>query len=150
MKKSEKRGLLILILVVIIIIVGIWLITRNKNNNQNGGTSSKGEYTKVDDNGVVVNTSKKLQSNKETDGFTITNIKFTEQNGETILSAHVTNKTGSAQGSFFGKIVLYDKKGNEIGRIPVMVSETENGETISIEATITESYINAYDFKLEK
>ena len=31
-----------------------------------------------------------------------------------------------------------------------MVSETKAGEAIDIEASITESYANAYDFKLEK
>ena len=31
-----------------------------------------------------------------------------------------------------------------------MITETENGGAIDIETTITESYANAYDFRLEK
>ena len=46
--------------------------------------------------------------------------------------------------------MLFDKNGNEMGRIPVGVAETQKGETVEVKATINESYANAYDFKLEK
>ena len=62
----------------------------------------------------------------------------------------VTNKTGETQQTFMGNIILLDKKNNEIGRIPVRISTMEAGETRDIEATITESYANAFNFKLEK
>ena len=36
--------------------------------------------------------------------------------------------------------VKNEKGGNEIGRIPAMITETENGGAIDIETTITERY----------
>ena len=153
MKKQEKRMLLILVIVSALIITIIWFATRNKENNNVGGTTEnveQGEFTKVEADGTIVNTSEKLKQTKEDLGFSITNINFVKKGNETILTARVTNNTGAEQGSFFGKIVLLDKSGKEIGRIPVMISETQNGEAIDIETTITESYANAYDFRLEK
>ena len=100
-------------------------------------------------NQIEINESK-LKQTKENLGFSITNINFVKRGNETILTARVTNNTGTEQGSFFGKIVLLDKSGKEIGIIPVMISETQNGEAIDIETSITESYANAYDFRLEK
>ena len=153
MKKEEKRMLLILVIVSALIITIIWFVTRNKEDNNVGETTEnveQGEFTKVEADGTIVNTSEKLNENKQNIGFEITNINFIKRGNETILTARVTNNTGAEQGSFFGKIVLLDKSGKEIGRIPVMISKTQNGEAIDIETTITESYANAYDFRLEK
>ena len=151
MKKKEKRMILILILVSILIVGIVWLVTRPKTNKTNAsGSVAQGEFTKVDNEGTIVNTSEKINEDREELGFSITNVKLEEKNGETIISARITNKTESNQESFFGNIVLFNKQGNEIGRIPTMVSETQKGESIDIEASITESYVNAYDFKLEK
>ena len=153
MKKQEKRMLLILVIVSALIITIIWFVTRNKEDNNVGETTEnveQGEFTKVEADGTIVNTSEKLNENKQNIGFEITNINFIKRGNETILTARVTNNTGAEQGSFFGKIVLLDKSGKEIGRIPVMISETQSGEAIDIETSITESYANAYDFRLEK
>ena len=153
MKKQEKGMLLILVIVSALIITIIWFATRNKENNNVGGTTEnveQGEFTKVEADGTIVNTSEKLKQTKENLGFSITNINFVKKGNETILTARVTNNTGEAQGDFLGQIVLLDKRGNEIGRIPTMITETQNGEAIDIETSITESYANAYDFRLEK
>ena len=153
MKSQEKRMLLILVIVSALIITIIWFTTRNKENNNVGGTTEnveQGEFTKVEADGTIVNTSEKLKQTKENLGFSITNINFVKKGNETILTARVTNNTGEAQGDFLGQIVLLDKRGNEIGRIPTMITETQKGEAIDIETSITESYANAYDFRLEK
>ena len=153
MKSQEKRMLLILVIVSALIITIIWFATRIKENNNVGGTTEnveQGEFTKVEADGTIVNTSEKLKQTKENLGFSITNINFVKKGNETILTARVTNNTGEAQGDFLGKIVLLDKSGKEIGRIPVMISETQNGEAIDVETSITESYANSYDFRLEK
>lgn len=156
MKSSEKRGLLVLIGVVIIVIGIIWLITNNKKTKNNvveapkNGEVSVGEFTETDSEGTVVNTSEKLKENKEIEGFKITSIRFEEKDGQSTLIANVTNTSGEAKEGFLVDIVLYDKAGNEIGRIPGNIIETIAGETIEMRAGITESYVNAYDFKLEK
>ena len=155
MKSREKKGLLILILVALVIIGIIWFATRPKENGQaqNGKTTqgeSVGEFTVKQSDGTIVNTSEKLKQNKEIQGFKISNIQFKEQGGESELVADVTNTTTEAKPGFLVDIVLYDKNGAEIGRIPANIIETEAGETIQIHAGITESYTNAYDFKMEE
>ncbi len=157
MKSTEKRNILILIGVGIIIIATIWLCTKLGNKEEKEtpnlpevSSASQGEYTKVEQDGSIVNTSEKLHQDREESGFTVSNISFAEINGKTVLKARITNKTGINQDSFFGSIVLLDKAGKEIGRIPVTVAKTQKGETVEIEAYITESYANAYDFRLEK
>lgn len=160
MKTSEKKGLLILIVIAILIIGGIWFFkSRNSNKEAKGGNSqgqpqtsaSQGEYTKVEANGTIVNTSETLKKERTTEsGFKLSNITFKDEGGETKFSALVTNMTGTNQASFYGKIVLSDKAGNKTGEIPVMIAATQAGEVVEIEATITESYANAYDFKLVK
>ena len=151
MKEKEKKGLLILILVAILVIVTIWSMTRGNNGEQVAtGETEKEQIVKVEEDGTKVNVSEKLNQDKVNSGFEISNISYTESNGETILKARITNKTGSEQAEFFGKIVLLDKSGKTIGNIPIMVSATQDGEATDVEATITENYVEAYDFRLEK
>lgn len=156
MKKEEKQGLLILIVVAILVITIIWFATRNKEPNEITDASQE-KYTNVEADGTIVNTSEKLKEDKEEQGFLITNIEFKQKDGETTFTASITNRTGSNQESFLGNIVLLDKSGKEIGRIPVRLSDMQIGETIDVNAiikdtgaTMTQGYANAYNFKLER
>ena len=169
MKCNEKKGILILIIVGVIILAIIFAATRgnsNKNatntnssstNNNTTGNSeisqvdaSRGEFTKTESDGTVVNTSEKLKENKVESGFEISNINYSEKDGHTTLEADVTNMTGTAQGNFMAEIVLLDKEGKEQGRIPVAIPETQIGETVGVQAGINDQYANAYNFRLEK
>lgn len=159
MKKSEMKGIMILAIVaiaVIGIIIGV-RVGKEKDDKvdkiqggSNAGIQQGEEYTQVNSEGEKINTSKKVNENKDTGEFTLSNVSLKETNGETAISARITNKSGKKQASFLGNIVLLDKSNNEIGRIPVRISELEEGQTMEIEATITENYVNAYDYKLEK
>lgn len=166
MKENEKRGILILIILSIVVVVVLVMIFRPHKNNEiaNGGTANQGqtnngqgnnneqgEYIKTNAEGEKVNTSEKINSTKEVGEYTLSNVSLKETNGETVMSARITNKSGRDQGGFFGNIVLVDKSNKEIGKIPVKVSDMKAGETREIGATITESYAeNAYDYRLEK
>ena len=164
MEKNERKMKIILIAIIIIVLIvaTVWLalLLTNKNNKMIQTTKTENqiqnetieqkELTKKEDDGTIVNVSQKLNENKEIDGFIITNINFTEKDGNSEMLACITNKTGYAQEGFLVDVVLYSQQGNEIGRIPASVLPTEANETIQIRAKITENYINAYDFKLEK
>ncbi len=171
MKENEKNGILILATIaIVVIVVLIMILPHDKgkkevatsqsqtqgqvqkeltaNNNQN--TDQQTEKTKVNGSGEKVNTSEKINTTKETEEFTLSNVSLKETNGETVLSARITNKSGRKQEGFFGNIILLDKSNKEIGKIPVKVSEMNANETREISASITESYIEAYDYKIEK
>ena len=87
MKSSEKKGILILILVSIVIIAVIYGVTHgSKNENKNTNTTnqtisdtnqsqvdaSRGEFTKTESDGTVVNTSDKLKEDKVDYGTLLT------------------------------------------------------------------------------
>lgn len=168
MKKSEKKAILILILVGVLVIAGIYGVTRllnrentsKQNNTENTNKNetiemsdvdpSRGEFTQIESDGTVVNTSEKLKETKNEDGFELSNISYSEKDGHTSLEADVTNMTGSNQGNFMAEIVLIDKEGKEQARIPVAIPEMQIGETVGIQAGINDSYVNAYNFVLEK
>ena len=174
MKPGEKKGILILLVVAIVVTGIVYFATRGNAGGQqvgNGGgtgtqtptqqgttsqtqsgttTTSKTEFAETKSDGTTVNTSSKLNENKEMDGFSITNVNFTEKGGSSEMVAFVTNKTGSDQSGFLVDVVLLARDGSEIGRIPASILPTKAGETIQIRAKITENYVNAYDFKLEK
>jgi len=169
MKKSEKKAILILILVCVLVIAVIWGMTtlsnRNNNNEQENFNEvnknetqremsnvdpSRGEFTQTESDGTVVNTSEKLKETKVESGFELSNINYSEKDGNTTFEADVTNMTGSNQGNFMADIVLIDKEGKEQARIPVAIPEMQIGETVGIQAGINDSYANAYNFRLER
>lgn len=119
------------------------------NNNQQQ-IKQKIEIAKINGSGEKVNTSEKVNFTKETEEFTFSNVSLKETNGETVLSARMTNKSGTKQAGFFGNIVLLNEANNEIGKIPLQVSEMNINETREISASIMGSYVNVYDYKIEK
>lgn len=161
-EKSENKVIKIILIVMIAIISIVIVINLynffkdkeikfvDKSSTNTIESNSNEKYTRLESDGTVVNTSKKLRETKEFDGFSISNIEFKEKDGMTELIADVTNKTEKAQKAFLADIVLYDNSENEVARIPASVVDTQPGETIVIHAKITESYTNAYDFKLDK
>lgn len=169
MKKSEKKAILVLILVGVLVIAVILGVTRllNKDNsseqNSLNDTSKnetqremsdadpgRGEFTQTESDGIVVNTSEKLKETKVESGFELSNINYSEKDGHTTFEADITNMTGENQGNFMADIVLIDKEGKEQARIPVAIPEMQIGETVGIQAGINDSYVNAYNFVLEK
>ena len=155
MKKGEKRMIIILIAVALMAIVMLKVFSNKKGEEQvaEKNLPSKQQEQIVRNTtggGTEITTSEDFKKNKEESGFLISNINFREQNGETILTARITNNSGAQQEGFLGNIVLLDQSNHEIGKIPVRISETQNEETIEIEASITERYTNVYNFKLEK
>ena len=151
MKTKEIKGLLILVIVSIVVIIGIWLLTRNNNkNNVIDETVKNSELIQVQEDGSKINTSEKVKETREIEGIKIENIRITEKNGQTMLIADLTNKTEAQKERFLVNIIIYDKQGNEMGTIPGVIGEMQAGETIEMQAGITEDYINAYDFKIVK
>ena len=167
MKKEEKKRILILILISVLILAIIWIFTKNtskkagaladqtsttgENKTQQAVEEYNGPLTENNDDGTVKNISPILSQERKLDNYKISNIKLTKgANNVTRFSADVTNKSEQAQGSVKFDLVLLDKKGNELGRIPGVIIETKSGETIEIRSEINQDYVSAYDFKIVK
>lgn len=167
MKKQEKRNLLILILVAVIIIA-VLVSMRNAKNaegsnvpenndtvtgqevNPDPKNEELGEFEQMLEDGTKLNTSEELKKEKEIEGIKITNIQLTEQGGQTVLLADVTNGTEAETDVIGINIIILDKEGQEIGKIPGAVSPLKSGETKQLNVGITEKYGNAYNFRVEK
>ena len=173
MKKKERKALLVLVLIAAVVIAIIYFATRNKN----GRTTEAQQQTQTQTqpqtaqqaqvveepkrerdeslvqtagDGSEVNTSEAVKEEREVDGFKLSNITLTKTNyGTTVMEASVTNETGSDQSDMNIDIVLYDRKGNEIGRIPGYIMETVAGQTITMRNEITDDFVDAYDMKIE-
>ncbi len=149
MEGNEKKGKFIIIAVVVFIVVvlAIGIITSVNRNKEE--VKQEEDIIEIKEDGTVENKSSKVKEDREIKGFKVTNIDLIKDtNGNTILTADVTNETGKNQKGFLVEIILLDKEGKELGRIPGAIIETEAGETIELRSEITEDYINAYDIKL--
>lgn len=153
MKKNEKRMILILLVILIIAII-IFIVNKNKKENNkeeniNDNITTE-EFVEVLEDGTKANTSKELKRKKEIEGLEITNIQLTEREGQTVLLANITNSTEKDTEVIGINIVILDKKGEEIVKIPGAIPPLKTRETKQLNIGITEDYANAYNFRVEK
>ena len=146
MKILEKKGILTLI-VILIIIIAIVVISKVVKEDKEEKTE---EYVEVLEDGTKLNVSEQLKESKNIDGIEIANIQLTEQNGQSVLLADATNTNNTNTGVMPINIIILDKDGNEIVKIPGVIAPLKAGETKQLNVGITEDYANAYDFKIEK
>jgi len=153
MKKKEVQMIGILILVAVIIIAIIFFATRGKKqeSNTDGQTTQnteREEFIQVMEDGTKLNTSSKLNEEKEFKGLKIGNIQLTNKGDKTQLIADVTNPTQNDMQAMLIKIILLDKSGNEIARIGGRISPIKAGQTMQLSTSAMIDYTGAYDFKI--
>jgi apolipoprotein N-acyltransferase len=162
MKKNEKRMILILLIILAIVLI-IFFKSKNTNkveNNNIGGTSQGEiqydvqeeqveENVEVQEDGTKLNVSEKLNETKDVDEYKFENISFSTKNGETIISADVTNTSEKETPLKSVDITLLDEEGNEIITIGGLIQSLQPGETGDFNATLTLDYANTYDFTIK-
>ena len=152
MKAKEKRMIAILLLILVIAII-IFVVTKSKKGEQVENTEVENkpveEFVQVLEDGTKLNTSTKFNESREVNGFKFENIQFTEQNGQSVLLADVTNNTQNAITDYtLVDVILYDKNGQEIITLGGIISPLQPGEKTQFNMSSTLDYANAYDFKI--
>ena len=151
MKKNEKKMIFILLVILVIAIV-IFAVSKNKKGNKDESTVAENnvveEFVQVLDDGTKLNTSTKLNQAKDVNGLKFENIQFTEQNGQSVLLADVTNNTGKATDFTLVDVILLDKNGKEIVTLGGIISPLQPGAKTQFNTSMTLDYANAYDFKI--
>lgn len=152
MKKNEKRMILIL-LVVLVIAVVVFAVNKNKKDdigteNSVSENNTVEEFVQILEDGTKLNTSTELGKTKQVGSFKFENIQLTEQNGQTVLLANVTNTGSSATESTIVEVSLLDKNGENIVTINGIIKDLQPGETTQFNTSMTLDYANAYDFKI--
>ena len=151
----DTKGALIIIGVAIIITVGIFFITRGKGKKEEVEIGEEEniveeEFVNVLSDGTKLNTSDKLQEKKKVGGLEVSKFQLTEQGNSTILLGTITNTSSTEQGGYDVEIVVVDKTGKELGRIPAYIKKLQPGESTQLNTGITGDYANAYNFSINK
>ncbi|MBP3832114.1 MAG: hypothetical protein ILA02_07075 [Clostridia bacterium] len=155
--KKHNKTLIVLILIIIFIIVFIIMkekkTEREKTPIDNSNIEVNKKSAEESKSETKTNKNKKFNEAKTIKGFKISDISFTEKDGEAVLNATVTNVSGrNIKDYTYFKITLLDENDKEIATIPGIINPVEKNATTKLKATIigkTEEYINAYDFKIE-
>ena len=152
MKPNEKKLILILLVITVIVAI-IFFATREKKNTEDTNTTVEEnnvveEFVQVLEDGTKLNTSTKLNEAKEVNGLKFENIQLTEQNGQSVLLADVTNNSDKTTDLTLVDVVLLDKDGNEIVTVGGIISPLQAGEKTQFNTSMTLDYANAYDFRI--
>ncbi len=149
MKKNEKR--IILILLIILAVVLVIKFTRKKEEVPETVAQTntvKEEYVQVLNDGTKLNKSAELSKAKTLGTLQFTNIQLTNQGGQTVLLADVTNTGNATSKMELVDIVILDKTGKELGKVSGIISPLEPQEKTQFNSSSMRDYANAYDFKV--
>ena len=112
------------------------------------GCNKKDKENKKEE--VKVNTNKDVVKDQEVDGIKMTNTSLVTTNGISKLVTNVTNSSNKDYKLDEYIIIIKDKKGEEIVRIPGYVGDTiKAGETRTINSSVDRDLSNAGSIEYE-
>lgn len=163
-QKNEKQNNFKFIIAGIILtcVIVIFIVSAKKQNNNkdeetkenNEGISlyntTISEYVKETENGIKLNTSTFVNSDKILDNLTITNIQLTYSSGVTSLTANVTNTSNNEIPITTITTILKDENKKEICKAKGVVKALGVGETGRINISMSGNFITAYDIEFSK
>ena len=159
MNSNEKRWIILLVAVVIIAIVFFVVITninKGDNGSQNNVTSQQSvqsgnneQFTTELDDGTKVNTSETFEQTKTYNNLEISNIQFTEKDGQSTFLADVKNNGTTTHEQEIVKITLLDENGNTVAELNPAIERIEPGKTAQINSMISADVTNVKDFRVE-
>lgn len=145
-KRNIKKVLLIMVVIIIIAFI-IVMIKKSKISTNNNVIYQN--YVETAEDGTEVNTNPLINKEFLIEELTISNIKFIYKDGITTIDADVANNTENDVDEKMINLILLDKDGNELVKIPAVISKIPAGSTTKINASITLKYIDAYSLKIE-
>ena len=163
-QKNEKQNNCKFIIagIILICVIVIFIVSAKKQNNNkaeeakenNEGISlyntTISEYVKETENGIKLNTSTFVNSDKILDNLTITNIQLTYSSGVTSLTANVTNTSNNEIPITTITTILKDENKKEICKAKGVVKALGVGETGRINISMSGNFITAYDIEFSK
>ena len=153
-RNKKRKTISIIILVAILIALAIITVQKiRKNNDEKTPTITAEEYetqefVEILDDGTKLNKSSKLNETKQVDDLKFENIKLTETEQQTILTADVTNVGNKEKKTALVDVTLLDKNENELVTLGGIVDALQAGETKQLNIITTLDYSNAYDLNI--
>lgn len=149
MKKSGiKIFIILLILGVLILGVIYFIIKNNVHTDTIEQNQTSEEFVQTLDDGTKLNTSTKLNENKNINGLQIGNIQLKREDNKTTLLAEVENVTDKTINEKYLDIILIDKEAKILTTIPAITVKLEPGEKTQLNIGTQLDYVNAYDFRI--
>lgn len=159
-RKLNKKAYYFLIAIVIIVIIIISVIVNgnkrkditeeNENNSITLYDTNLSEYVKETEDGIKINTSTMLTTDKILDEFTIKDIQLTFQAGITSLSATVTNNSDLTTSFSTIKVTFLDEKGKELSSAKGVIRSLGVGESTSLNISMSGNFVAAHSVKFSK
>lgn len=149
MKKSGiKIFIILLILGVLILGVIYFIIKNNVHTDTIEQNQTSEEFVQTLDDGTKLNTSTKLNENKNINGLQIGNIQLKREDNKTTLLADVENVTDKTINEKYLDIILIDKEAKILTTIPAITVKLKPGEKTQLNIGTQLDYVNAYDFRI--
>ena len=161
-KKQHKLKIIIPGIIIIICIVLVLIVKINKKKdelNDNSKENDEGislydtsisEYVKETEDGIKLNTSSLINSDKMLDNLTITDIQLTYNSGTTSLTANVTNNSNVETPITTITAILKDEKEREICKVKGVIRALKIGETGRLNISMSGNFITAYNIEFSK
>ena len=150
MKLKNKKAYSFIIIGILFIILDIFsflFIRHIGKASEKDELLKVSEYAVINNEGVKINTSEKLSLDKKSSEFSISNIKLTEKDNDTLLEGVITNISGhDILEERTIKIKYVDDNGEELGIIYAVIMPLKKGEATALITSATSDYSNAYDF----
>ena len=150
-------GIIIIICIVLVLIVKINSkkdeLNHNSKENDEGISlydTSISEYVKETEDGIKLNTSSLINSDKMLDNLTITNIQLIYNSGITSLTANVTNNSNVETPITTITAILKDEKEQEICKVKGVIRALKIGETGRLNISMSGNFITAYNIEFSK
>ena len=150
-------GIIILICIVIVLIVKINKkkdeLNDNSKENDEGISlydTSISKCVKETEDGIKLNTSSLINSDKMLDNLTITNIQLIYNSGITSLTANVTNNSNVETPITTITAILKDEKEQEICNVKGVIRALKIGETGRLNISMSGNFITAYNIEFSK
>ena len=161
-KKQHNLKFIISGIIIIICIVLVLTAKINKKKdklNDNSKENDEGislydtsisEYVKETEDGIKINTSALINSDKMLDNLTITNIQLIYNSGITSLTANVTNNSNVETPITTITAILKDEKEQEICNVKGVIRALKIGEIGRLNISMSGNFITAYNIEFSK
>lgn len=169
---DKKRIIIFLAIVLAILIIGIIIVVNNISSEENiqqdneSNVNSSEVYTEyestkqsidmpgtenvfIEDDGTIINTSEKLESNKEYNNCVIdvVSVEYTENNS-TEIKTTITNNSDETVNLDFVNMNILDSDGNVFSTIKIYIGEISANYTKSVSVSTQADITNLSDFEI--
>lgn len=161
-KKKNQKIFLIIGMIIIVCLVVFLLVKTNKKKDETNNTQKDndegialyntaiGDYVKETEDGIKINTSALINSDKILENLTITDVQLTYNSGVTSIIANVTNNSNIETSITTITATLVDENEKELCQVKGVLRALKVGETGKLNISMSGNYITAYNIKFSK